>query len=161
MRMKSKGQAHIMEYFILSFFVMVVIVLLIIFITTYQIGSSRSEQSDAQFQKTMFMLKTFSSSPLLNKLAYKEGSMLEDSKLTALSSIPCSEAEGAFGQGWFAEVKVIGNTVECTRDTYPNCGIWSFCRKSGNFKAYDVPVNIYRKTTGRVDAGMLTVGYYG
>ncbi len=163
MRMTRKGQAHIMEYFLLSFFIMIMIVLIVILLVTYQVGTAGSDESDLRFQKAMFLLKSFSNSPFLNRLGYKEGSMLEDSKLSAMLALPCEDLQVVFGGNWFAEVKLVGSPfsgVECDGGNYPNCGVWKYCSQEGSFTAYDIPVNIYRKSQSMVEVGMLRVGYY-
>jgi hypothetical protein len=155
--MRLKGQAHIMEYFFLAFFVLLVIVLLVLFLTGWQFTTTSSRQSEARYQQSMYYLKAFTNTPLINREIFSEGSMLEDSKLTALS---CEDVEELFGEKVFAEVRIPGYDLECTADNYPLCGYWSYCKETGNMIAYDVPVNVYRKTTGDIEIGILTVGVY-
>lgn len=153
-----KGQAQILEYFFLTFFVLMVIVLVGLFLMTYQSMTSSSLQSEYETQDTMFMLKTFSNFPILNKRGYKEGSMFEDSKLTAVS---CGELQEVFGTGWFAEVRIpSASETECDASNYPACNKWTFCEEDGDFQAFEVPVNVFRKTTKVVSIGVLTVGFY-
>lgn len=164
MRMMRKGQAHIMEYFLLSFFIMIMIVMIVILLVTYQVGTASSDESDLKFQKAMFLLKSFSNSPFLNRLGYKEGSMLEDSKLSAMLALPCEDLQEIFGGNWFAEVDLVGSPfsgVVCDLVNYPKCGAWKYCSREGSSTAYDIPVNIYRKSESRVEIGILKVGYYG
>jgi len=147
-----------MEYVLLSFFVLMVIVVIVFFLVGWQIGTTRSRQSLLQQQKTSFMLKMFSNSPYLNKEGFREGGMLEDSKLTVLD---CGDLEELMGRNWFAEVKVIDSMTECATHNYPSCGVWTFCKTDNpRFIAYDVPVNVYRTLTRNVDIGILTVGFY-
>lgn len=156
--MLKKGQAHILEYVILGFFIVMIIVMIVFFIVGWQIGKTSSRQTALKEQKASFLLKAFSNSPLLNKEGFKEGGMLEDSKLTVLD---CGDLEELLGKGVFAEVRVIDSTEECTSENYPRCGSWSFCKTDNpQFLAYDVPVNIYRTLTRDVEIGILTVGFY-
>jgi hypothetical protein len=156
--MLKKGQAHIMEYVLLGFFIVMVIVVIVFFVVGWQIGTTSSRQSTLKQQKASFLLKAFSNSPHLNKEGFKEGGMLEDSKLTVLD---CGDLEELLGKNVFAEVKVIDSTGECTNQNYPRCGFWSFCKTDNpQFLAYDVPVNIYRTLTRDVEIGILTVGFY-
>lgn len=153
-----KGQAHIMEYVLLSFFILMIIVVIILFLVGWQIGTTSSRQSGLQQQKASFLLKTFSNSPYLNREGFSEGGMLEDSKLTVLD---CGDMEELVGRGWFAEVKVIDSLTECTQGNYPKCGAWKFCKTDNpKFIAYDVPVNVYRTLTRDIEIGILTVGFY-
>ncbi len=154
-----RGQAQVLEYFFLTFFVLMVIVIIALSLTTYQSMTSGSLQSEYETQDTMFMLKTFSNYPILNKRGYKEGSMFEDSKLTATT---CGDLESIFGTGWFAEIiaKDSMAETECTVQDYPACNKWTFCKTDGEFSAFEVPINIYRKTTRVVSAGILRVGFY-
>jgi hypothetical protein len=156
--MLTKGQAHIMEYILVGFFILIVIFLIVFFLMGWQIGTTKSRQSLLREQKASFLLKAFSNSPYLNKEGFSEGGMLEDSKLTVLE---CSDLEGLFGEDVFAEVRVLDSVAECTQESYPGCGVWTFCKgEERNFIAYDTPVNIYRTLTRDVEIGILTVGFY-
>ncbi len=147
-----------MEYILMGFFIMLVIVLVVFFLAGWHIGTVKSKGSLLRQQKATLLLKAFSNSPYLNKEGFKEGGMLEDSKLTVLE---CDDLEEMMGKGWFAEVRILDSTTECTDENYPKCGIWKFCKIEGKkFTAYDVPVNIYRTLTKDVEVGILTVGFY-
>jgi hypothetical protein len=153
-----KGQAQLMEYVLLSFFVLLVIVLITLFLTGWQITTTGSEQRKVFFDRAEFLLRAFTNSPYINKNTYKEGSMLEDSKL---ESITCEDLEKLYGKGWFAEVEALQFNEECGEDNpYPYCGKWSYCKKGGEAITFELPVNIYRKTRGEVDIGFLRVGLY-
>jgi hypothetical protein len=155
----NKGQAHIMEYFLLTFFVIIIIVLIVLFLTGWQASRTMSRQSGLTYQRVLFLLKAVSSSPNLNKGGFKEGSMLEDSKLTVFE---CGDLEGMFGNDVYVEIRALGDmeTVKCDEGSYPSCGYWSFCKREGNSIAYELPVNVYRKTWGITDIGILKVGVY-
>ncbi|MCX6817431.1 MAG: hypothetical protein NTU57_01085 [Candidatus Aenigmarchaeota archaeon] len=156
--MKTKGQMHMMEYVLLSFFVLLIIVVVTFFLTGWQISSTRSERREVEYQKAEFLLRTIANSPYINRNTYKEGSMLEDSKLT---SITCEEFQTLYGTGWYAEIEIPGFNDACLPDVYPLCGSWSYCKdESKEAMIFDIPVNIYRKMTGAVDAGFLRVGVY-
>jgi hypothetical protein len=148
---------HMMEYVLLSFFVLLIIVVVTFFLTGWQISSSRSERRSVEYAKAEFILRTFANSPYINKNTYKEGSMLEDSKLT---SITCEELQTLYGTGWYAEVEALDFKETCTYENYPFCGNWSYCKEEGDAMTFDIPVNIYRKMNGEVDAGFLRVGLY-
>ena len=157
MLVKAKGQAHIMEYVLLTFFILLILVLLMFFVTGWQITSTQFQAGETLDDEAMFLLRAFSGSPVLNRASFGEGSMLEDSKLTVLT---CQDLESMFGEGWFAKVEVLDDSVECNEGNYPLCGSWKFCERPGDFRGLDVPVNVYRKTDGRVDIAILTVGVY-
>lgn len=156
-----KGQVHLMEYVLLSFFVVLIIVVITFFLTGWQISTTRSEQSNLEYSRAEFLLRSFANSPYINKNTYKEGSMLEDSKLT---SITCEELQSLYGTGWYAEVESLEFkefNEPCDAGIYPVCGSWSYCKEGGKTAiTFEIPVNIYRKTTGKIDAGLLKVGLY-
>lgn len=153
-----KGQAQLMEYVLLSFFIVLIIVMITVFLTSWQITSTSSEQRRLFYDRAEFLLRAFTNSPYINKDTYKEGSMLEDSKLTAIT---CEDLESLYGTGWFAEIESLGSDIECSPETYDNyCGKWEYCKKEGNAAIFEIPVNIYRKTTGEIDIGFLRVGLY-
>ena len=152
-----KGQVHIMEYVLLSFFIILVIVMIALFLTGWQITTTESEQRDVFVNRAEFLLRAFTNSPYLNKNTYKEGSMLEDSKLSAIT---CEDLQELYGRGWYAEVESLTFKDECTEDSYPLCGKWTYCKTGGKAIIFELPVNIYRKTTGEIDIGHLKVGLY-
>ena len=154
-----KGQVHLMEYVLLSFFVVLIIVLVTFFLTGWQMGTTSSEQRNLEYARAEFLLRSFANSPYLNRNTVKEGSMLEDSKLT---SITCQELQTLYGTGWYAEVESLSfKDTPCTDGTYPGCGKWSYCKETGKAAiTFEVPVNIYMRTTGEIDAGLLKVGLY-
>ncbi|MEE9323141.1 MAG: hypothetical protein V3U72_01220 [Candidatus Aenigmarchaeota archaeon] len=152
-----RGQAQLMEYVLLGFFVILIIVLITLFLTGWQISTTGSEQRKLVYAKAEFLLRAFTNSPYINKNTYKEGSMLEDSKLT---SITCEDLEKLYGTGWFAEVESLEFSDECSGENYPLCGKWSYCKKEGDATIFEIPVNIYRKTTGEIDIGFIRVGLY-
>ena len=153
-----KGQVHIMEYVLLSFFIILVIVLIALFLTGWQITTTESEQRKVFLNKAEFLLRAFTNSPYMNKNTYKEGSMLEDSKLSAIT---CEDLQKLYGEGWYAEVESLAFKDECGGETpYPLCGKWTYCKTGGDAIIFELPVNIYRKTTGEIDIGFLRVGLY-
>ena len=153
----KKGQAQIMEYILLSFFVVLIIVIATLLLTAWQITSVQSEQNKVFYDRAEFLLRAFTNSPYINKNTFKEGSMMEDSKLTAIT---CEDLESLYGGGWFAEIESLEFKNECDDENYPLCGKWSYCKTDDPAVIFELPVNIYRKTTGEVDIGLLKVGLY-
>ena len=153
-----KGQVHLMEYVLLSFFAVLMIVVITFFLTNWQINTTSSEQREMEYARAEFLLRSFANSPYINKNTFKEGSMLEDSKLT---SITCEELQSLYGAGWYAEVESLDFKDPCDAGVYPLCGSWSYCKEQGRTAiTFEIPVNIYKKTTGEVDTGFLRVGLY-
>jgi hypothetical protein len=154
-----KGQAHLMEYVLLGFFAVLIIVVVTFFLTGWQISTTSSEQRNMEYARSEFLLRSIANSPYLNKNTFREGSMLEDSKLT---SITCGELQSLYGTGWYAEVESLEfKDTPCSVDTYPGCGKWSFCKEASKTAiTFEIPVNIYMRTTGEIDAGTLRVGLY-
>lgn len=156
-----RGQAQLMEYVLLSFFVVLIIVVVTFFLTGWQITTTNSEQRTMEYAKAEFLLRSFANSPYINRNTYKEGSMLEDSKLTAIT---CNDLQLLYGTGWYAEIEALdyqGSDVQCDAGVYPYCGSWIYCKEEGKTAViFEIPVNIYRKLTGEVDVGFLRVGMY-
>lgn len=152
-----KGQVHLMEYVLLSFFVLLIIVMITFFLTGWQMSTIGSEQNRITYAKAEFLLRAFTNSPYINKNSYKEGSMLEDSKL---GSITCDALEKLYGTGWYAEIETLESSGNCTDENFMLCGKWAYCKKEGEAITFEIPVNIYRKTTGKIDIGFLRVGLY-
>ncbi len=165
---RVSGQISILEYALLTFFVMVVIIGLIIFLSYWQVTQLGVEETRTRMDRALFLTKHF----LNSQQFVKRDSMFDDGKLTALFSLPnaCEELQEVFGLDWFAEIRVLdGNAPkECTWTNYPDCNYWSFCVEDKSNRSYDVPTNIYRRigytlTTGvlgRTDIGILRVGVY-
>jgi len=165
---RMSGQASILEYALMTFFVLVVIIGLIIFLSYWQITQLGIEETKTRTDRVLFLTKHF----LNSQQFVKRDSMFDDGKLTALVSLPnaCEELQKVFGLDWFAEIRVLDGsaTKECTWTNYPDCNSWSFCVESKRNISYVVPTNIYRRigyilTTGilgRTDTGTLEVGVY-
>lgn len=152
-----KGQVQIMEYILLSFFVILVIVIATLLLTGWQITTARSEQQRVFYDRAEFILRAFTNSPYINKAGFKEGSMMEDSKLTAIT---CGDLQKLYGDGWYASIETLEFKDECDYDNYPLCGKWVYCMKDQDATSFELPVNVYRKSTGEVDAAILIVGLY-
>lgn len=168
------GQANIMEYVLMTFFIFIIVVALIIFLSAWQVSqmeitslgsfSERAIENLDSLKSTMYLLKGASMSVT---------SMLDDSKLTALMHMDnlCDNIEKLFGSNFYFEVRAFeysesaeSSDKECTLVDYLDCNHWSFCRDEDRpATSYVMPVNIYRKTLndGRTDIGMLRVGVYG
>jgi hypothetical protein len=144
-----------MEYVLLTFFAVLVLFTMAFFLTGWQITGAQSQRQELTLQKSLFILKSFSSSPYINRQGFDEGSMFEDSKLTVLT---CDDMKTFLGSGWWAEINITGSKQECNSGTYPECGSWKFCEASGENIVYEVPVNVYRKTKGVVEIATLRVG---
>lgn len=169
---KKTGQANIMEYILLTFFIVLIIAVLMLFISGWLVSTSMSKQSDYEYRRALFLTKLIANSPELNREGYPEGAMLEDSKLT---TITCEQVRKMFWPDIFMKIKIPGKNTDCTWasyvNDYSNCGLWYFCEydkicgKWGLCAAnkekilFETPVNIYRKMSDKVDIGILTVGF--
>ncbi len=159
-----KGQASIMEYLLLSFFILMVIIALILFLTFWQTSSLNLEKQNLKIQRLDTLLNRFINSPLF----VKENSVFDDSKLMAIQSLEsqgaCHDLEGLFGSDWSIEVEVLtprpGCAGPCTVSSYPCCGSWEICTRGEKNVTRVLPVNVYRKAEDRNDLGLLTVGVY-
>jgi hypothetical protein len=158
--MVYKAQIGIMEYVLLTFFILVIIVAVILFFTGWQLFQMDLEKSKEAGDKTLSLTKQFLNTPYM----VKENSVFDDGKLTALVSLSdvCKDLEAVFGFDWFLEITIFDNNsrIECVWGNYPDCNFWSLCKKNRTHISYVVPVNVYRKTSERMDLGVLKVGVY-
>ena len=154
-----KGQQGIMEYVMLTFFVLVIIVALLFFLSWWQASQLGLESRDNAVQRTYSVLGQLINDPVV----VKGNSMLDDSKLSALQDMDCQELESIFGQGWYANVTLFeGDTSVVCGTNYPHCNCWSFCPENYGDRctriSYVIPVNIHRKMSESVSVGTLEVG---
>ena len=148
-----------MEYVMLTFFVLVVIVALLFFLSWWQASQLGLEKRSNAVQMTYSVLGQFINDPVV----VKAGSVLDDSKLSALQGMGCDELEGVFGAGWYANVTLFeGDARAACGSNYPDCNYWSFCPENYGGRcsriSYVIPVNIYRKMSESVSVGILEVG---
>lgn len=173
----KKAQMGIMEYMLLTFFIMVVVVVLVLFISGWQISQVQMGQAQERTQRTLSLTRNILSSQMFAK----EESMFDDSKLSALMVVEreqdvCEEFEEMFGTGWFLDVSTLGCDLNCTPanaiNRYGECCRWEFCTpdtlEGYEVDIFSIPVNIYRKTgytlgssaLSRVDIGIARIGVY-
>jgi len=158
-----------MEYIMLTFFIMVIVVVLIFFLGGWQVTQIELQKSRARSDKALALLKEVSSSSLF----VKSDGVFDDTKLTAWLGRSCSELEEIFGKDIFFEIDVIGCNESCAPEEYnTSCCNWSYCIREGRTTAYDLPVNVYRKLGhlgelenrkglfGTVDLASLKAGVY-
>ncbi|MBI4020315.1 MAG: hypothetical protein HY367_03200 [Candidatus Aenigmarchaeota archaeon] len=153
------GQANIMEYVLMTFFVIVVIGAIIFLLTFFQVLQFGGEQQKAVFTRQLFIAKYFLASPLMAR----ENSVFDDAKLTALSeSNGCRELEAVLGSGWAVEVtRLDSNTAgACTAENYPDCGRWSYCGQNIRNQSIVLPVNVYGASDGLAGIGIMKVVIY-
>ena len=157
----------IMEYVLMTFFIMVVIVILIVFLSGWQVSQLRVEKQKTRTDAVMSAMKNALSSEFLTR----GNSEFDDAKLLAMMSEGCASLEKILGKGAFLEITVFTTeNIPCVPGEYdPDCSQWSFCvRPGGKFEAFYIPVNVYRKmgTTlkdgiiSRTDIGIAKVGVY-
>jgi len=162
-----KGQSSIMEYLLLSLFILMVIIALIFFLTFWQTSTWSMEKQNLKTQRLDTLLNRFINSPLF----VRENSVFDDSKLMAIRSLEtrgaCEDLEGLFGSDWFIEIEVLTPRTGCTGPCesavmhYPCCGSWEICGQGSRPNTTRaLPVNVYRKAEGRNDLAVLTVGVY-
>jgi hypothetical protein len=158
-----KAQTSIMEYLLLSFFILMVIIALIFFLSWWQASQFNLEQQGQIHQRVEVLLYRFINSPLF----VKENSVFDDSKLLAIQSYSqniCKELTTLFGSDWFLEIEVLnprpGCAGPCDAVNYPCCGSWTICPQGKRNITRVLPVNVYRKIEDRTDLGVLRVGVY-
>ncbi len=164
----KKAQTGMMEYIVLTFFIIVVLIAIMFFLFGFQVAQFSIEKQSSKTTRALQLASLATTHPLF----VKEDGMLDDAKLTSLATLedPCSRLEEIFGSDFFIEISAFdaAGTVPCSRDTYPSCNYWAFCMKEKRFISFDVPVNVYRNADhsgpsgplSAVDIGLLRVGIY-
>jgi hypothetical protein len=161
-----RAQASIMEYILMTFFLLVVIISMILFMGWWNVTQISIDQSKLAGSSALLLLQVLSNSEYIAE----ENSVLDDSRLTAIKAMQsegvdfCSEFEPVFGRDSFFEVHVLdGNPeVECSFSSHPECNTWTFCKpdQSRSKTTYNIPVNVHRKISGRNDIAILYAGVY-
>ncbi len=159
-----KAQSSIMEYLLLSVFILLMIMSLIFFLAWWQSSQFGLEQKKLKDQRVDVLMNRFINSPLF----VTENSVFDDSKLQAIQSLrqdACQDLESMFGGDWFITIEVLNqhpgeNIGECTASNYPDCGYWEMCGQGERNVSRVLPVNVYRKAEDRNDLALLTVGVY-
>lgn len=153
----DKAQSNLMEYLLMTFFLLVIIVALVFFITGFEFVRLDVRQQDKTAGRALFLTRQLLVSPYLAT----EDSLFDDRRLTAAASVACSELEAVYGFRWFAQVRTVGeDPVLCDAGNFPDCNAWDFCVQGGRNVSFIVPVNIYRSAPQLVDLGTLKVGVY-
>lgn len=159
-----KGQSNIMEYIFLTLFILIMIVAMILFLSWFQMSQFEMKGGDIQIEKAKFLMNYMINSPYLAE----ENSLFDDSKLTSLLSLEdyCDRLDGVFGLRWSLKVDLLtsedGCFVECTEESYPCCGSWTFCEREskGSVLKYVIPVNVLRKINNQVHLAKMEVSVY-
>jgi hypothetical protein len=186
-----RGQTDIMEYAVLVVMIMFVILFVVALIFGFQMIQTGSEKSKDIEAESLFVLRNMISSPIMNNPQYQKGSVLDDAKLTVMTceDVEALFGEGVWVQvvsffekpdcdvpgmspgevyectQSFDDIAAVENT-ECTgagQNAYPQCGKWTFCEdnRAERMIYRSVPVNVYRRMTGVISLGALTVGIRG
>lgn len=159
--MNRKGQVSIMEYILLTFFILMVILALIFFLSWWQFTQLGMEEHKLRMEKVFLAASHITASPYF----VRESGIFDDAKLTAAKSIEaeiCKDFEGIIGFDWFIKVTSFEGEekVPCTWMNYPDCNSWEFCTKNQKNTSRILPVNIYRKISERNAVGIVEVGVY-
>ncbi|RLJ00477.1 MAG: hypothetical protein DRP03_00090 [Candidatus Aenigmatarchaeota archaeon] len=150
------AQTNIMNYIILTFFIIFALLIFVIFMWSMLAVQVERGASEAKLEDLVTTLKMLSISPYLVKEGYEEGSMFVDSKL---SSVSCEDIRKIFGD-IDVEIYIPGNSEVCEDENYDTCGIWQVCPFSEKSIGYEVPVNIYRINSKKVEIGIMKVGVH-
>ena len=142
----SKGQAHIMEYVLLTLFIVIIISVLIFFLTGWQLTQMRMTQSNTESEKALHVMKFMIKSPYFTS----DESLFDDAKLDSFEEDYCDELNVVFGKDWFMEASFLDGSKT-----------WTLCDEPGRKSfVYDLPVNIYRNSDNTNQLGILKVGIY-
>lgn len=150
-----KGQGQMLEYVLLMVFIVGVVLALIFFLTWWQLSQLSIEKSETQQDRLLSLVKQFLDSPYLTK----EGSMLDDGKLTALVMMDnnidrsCERLQDIYGDDWYAEIRLKDGLPlkKCDQMSFPDgnnyCNYWTLCKPLTGSKArisHVIPINVYR-----------------
>lgn len=145
-----KAQAHMMEYILLTLFIMIIIVALIFFLMSWQFTQLRASESKSEGEKALYLMKFFIKSPFFTK----DESIFDDAKLDAFEQIQydggCEDLDVIFGRDWFATIYTLGGYES-----------WTFCEELNRRSfSYVLPVNVYKNSEKINKLGVLEVGIY-
>ncbi|MBU0898799.1 MAG: hypothetical protein KKB03_03700 [Nanoarchaeota archaeon] len=163
-----KAQASMMEYIIMTFFMMIIITFMVMMFLGIQFMNIDSESSKQKMDRSLALMKSFSKTPLFSKdSSITEDTVIYDKKLTAAmlnEAETCENLRKIFGLHWSIEVAVIDGETEqlCDWTDYDNCNKWILCEEeiTEGVLIRDIPVNVYRDSTDTVEAGLMTVKTY-
>ena len=155
-----KGQFGIMEYILLSVFLIAILVIGIFMLSGFENLKGRGETTKELVNKQLISLSILSHSDI-----FAEANRLDDSKLQAsIDEEGCRGLEKLIGQQACLEVEALLPSAkednECNPASYPDCNKWTICKEicaAKGFKIYTMPVNIHRKIQNRVDLGVITL----
>ena len=170
----KKAQASMMEYIIMTLFMVIIIIAFIFMLLGTQFLSISAESSEEKIYRSMSLLKSFSKAPLFTKdNTAVENPVFYDEKLTALmlSDDSCEMLENLFGSLWSMEIVIIEDTgtqesgILCDISNYNNdCNKWVFCEiPAENIESIitrEVPVSVYKKSADRTYAALMLVSTY-
>jgi hypothetical protein len=159
-----KGQSHILEYVLMTLFIVIIITALIFFLTGWQFTQLRASESKSESDKALYLMKFMIKSPFFTR----DESLFDDAKLSAFADMGqagCKEMNVVFGRDWFARVYMIsdqaGKKPCSTISDYGSCNSWSLCEQTGRKSfSYTLPVNIFRSSDNTNQLGVLEVGVY-
>ncbi len=155
-----KGQFGIMEYILLSVFLIVILIFGIFMLSGFEQLKTRGSDSKDAASGNLLSMNIITHSDLFTK---KDG-QLDDSKLQGFVENSCEDFEKTVGQQACVEIEALLPSArednECNAGNYPECNKWvicdEVCTSKGGFRIFTLPVNIYRKIQDRVDLGILT-----
>ena len=169
MRMKNKkAQASMMEYIIMTLFLVIIIVAIVVVFLGVQFMSINNEAAQQKSYRSMALLKTLSKTQIFTKdNILTENPVFYDKKLTAaLGDDFCIKLQKLFGISWSMDITIVDgmDVVECINGEYVNCNKWVFCNSLGNTITHaitrEVPINVYREDIKRTEAALMKVSTY-
>lgn len=158
------GQSSMMEYLLLSFFVLATIIVMIFFLTGWQFSQFNLENQKIQNTRVINLQDSFINSQIF----VNENSVFDDAKLTSIQSFhyeACEDLAAIFGSDWYIEIQVLNPFDDCSglcsASTYPCCGRWEICTDDSRTSVNrNLPVNVYRKSTEKTELAVLKVGVF-
>jgi hypothetical protein len=156
-----KAQFGIIEYIVISIFLVIIIAGVVIFLSYWQAAQIGLEKRTVLTEKVLSLTKEIFDHPAL----IKENVMFDDSKLdrSKLEKI-CKNLEEKFDVEWFAEIKAFEIVKTGEKFSFIDSMKMDLCEKKDEedkkFVAYDFPVNVYRKKEKVTQMGILKVGVY-
>lgn len=159
-----------MEYILMSFFMLLVILVLIFFIGWWEFSKLNAQRATMDIESSDELMNRLINSPIL----VRENSVFDDSRLMAVYSLEsqgiCQDLERLYGGNWFMEIQLLRpgseDVIPCTASENPDCNNWVICPMPGDLPEDTeitrraLPVNVYRKSFDRTDMAVLYAGVY-
>lgn len=152
----KRGQSGLMEYMVMTIMILFVVVIGFFFLFGFESGKLEGDKSRNRFDSALSIAGILARSDILAK----RGLVFDDSKLivadcetikTLVKTNACVSVEKVLFSG--------ESKTACSLSNYPECNSWVLCKDlcTGKTVGTLLPVNIYRKFSGKTEIGIISV----